>query len=138
MSRQRSAIFVTTTAALLAALPLLGACRPVAAPGETPVANAATPTLPPYLAALQAAYGPPSDAGFGSAVFYTALADDASLEQAALDKYKAFTGELWQRYGEAAWMGPWKEVYARAPGVPAGIVQNCAGSPIGMRPSRCR
>ena len=22
-------------------------------------------------------------------------------------------GKLWDRYGEAAWMGPWKEVYAR-------------------------
>ena len=106
---------------------LLSACRPVAAPGETPVANAATPTLPTYLAGLQAAYGPPSDAGFGSAVFYTAFADDASLEQAALDKYKAFTGEFWQRYGEATWMGPWKEVYVRAPGAPAGIVAELRG-----------
>ncbi|HAJ34854.1 MAG TPA: hypothetical protein DCL15_04055 [Chloroflexi bacterium] len=79
------------------------------------------------MVSLQAAYGPPSDAGFGSAVFYTALGADASLEQAALDKYKVFTGELWQRYGEAAWMGPWKEVYTRAPGAPADIVAELRG-----------
>lgn len=89
--------------------------------------NATSTTVPTYLAALQAAYGPPSDAGFGSAVFYVVLGADATLEQAALDKYKAFTGELWQRFGEAAWMGPWKEVYARAPGAPADIVAELRG-----------
>ena len=40
--------------------------------------------------------------------------------KAALAKYKYFTGELWERWGEAAWMGPWKEVYARPTGAKAG------------------
>ncbi|MFM1891495.1 MAG: hypothetical protein RLZ44_572, partial [Pseudomonadota bacterium] len=35
---------------------------------------------------------------------------------AALAKYRGFVGKLWERYGEQAWMGPWKEVYLRQPG----------------------
>ncbi len=34
---------------------------------------------------LEAAFGPPSQAGFGSAIFYDTLAPDAELEPAALD-----------------------------------------------------
>lgn len=63
----------------------------------------------------------------GALFAVTALGADASLEQAALDKYKAFTGEFWQRFGEAAWMGPWKEVYARVPDAPANIVAELHG-----------
>ena len=68
------------------------------------------------VADLQAAYGPPSQAGFGSAVFSEPLDAGDSLEQASLEKYKVFVGELWGRYGQDAWMGPWKEVYARPAG----------------------
>jgi nitroreductase len=71
---------------------------------------------PEFVAALEAAYGAPSQAGFGSAVFYEPLLASDDLEQAALAKYKYFVGELWERYGEDAWMGPWKVVYTRAPG----------------------
>jgi hypothetical protein len=63
---------------------------------------------------LQATYGAPSQAAFGSAVFSEKLGDGANLEQAALAKYRYFVGDLWDRYGEDAWMGPWKEVYARS------------------------
>jgi hypothetical protein len=66
---------------------------------------------------LEAAYGGPSQAGFGSAVFHETLRGEDELTQAALSTYRTFVGPLWERYGERAWMGPWKEVYARAPGV---------------------
>ncbi|HMQ54974.1 MAG TPA: hypothetical protein PKE64_27525 [Anaerolineae bacterium] len=79
-------------------------------------------TLPVAVAKLQAAYGPPSQAGFGSAVFYEQLPPAEHLAQAALAKYRYFVGELWERYGEAAWLGPWREVYARQAGVKPDIV----------------
>ena len=68
---------------------------------------------PEYVTALEAAYGAPSQAGFGSAVFYEPLKASDKLDQAALAKYKYFVGDLWERYGEDAWMGPWKMVYTR-------------------------
>ena len=70
-------------------------------------------TGPQYVADLEAAYGAPSQAGFGSAVFYEPLKVSDKLDQAALAKYKYFVGDLWGRYGEDAWMGPWKMVYTR-------------------------
>ena len=70
--------------------------------------------LPGYAADLAAAYGPPSQAAFGSAVFFEKVTPADSLEQTALEKYKYFVGDLWERYGDDAWMGPWKEVYSRA------------------------
>jgi hypothetical protein len=84
-----------------------------------------TPPRSDYVIALEAAYGAPSQAAFGSAVFYEKSADD--LEQAALAKYRFFTGELWERYGEEAWLGPWKKVYARQPGATADIVAELRG-----------
>jgi hypothetical protein len=70
-------------------------------------------TKPEYVVALEAAYGAPSQAAFGSAVFHEQLKATDSLEQAALVKYKYFVGDQWERFGEAAWMGPWKAVYTR-------------------------
>ena len=71
-------------------------------------------TQPDYVTALQAAYGAPSQAAFGSAVFYEQTTS-GDLEQAALAKYRTFVGKLWEQYGEAAWLDPWKKVYARQP-----------------------
>ncbi len=82
---------------------------------------------PADVADLEAAYGAPSQAGFGSAVFYEPLGADDSLTDAALAKYKYFTGELWERWGEDAWMGPWKEVYTRPAGAKADIVAELRG-----------
>lgn len=82
---------------------------------------------PAYVAALEAAYGPPSQSGFGSAVFHEPIAAGDSLADAALAKYKYFVGELWERYGEEAWMGPWKEVYVRATGTKPDIVAELGG-----------
>jgi hypothetical protein len=77
--------------------------------------------------ALEAAYGAPSQAGFGSAVFYESISASDDLTKAALAKYEHFTGELWARWGAAAWMGPWKEVYTRPTGAKADIVAELRG-----------
>ena len=82
---------------------------------------------PSYVADLEAAYGVPSQAGFGSAVFYEAMAPVGKLEQQALEKYQYFVGALWERYGSDAWMGPWKEVYVRGEGAAHDIVAELEG-----------
>jgi hypothetical protein len=79
-------------------------------------------TQPAYVNALEAAYGPPSQAAFGSAVFYDRTSASADLEQAALAKYRYFVDELWERYGEAAWLSAWQEIYARQPEATADII----------------
>ena len=68
---------------------------------------------PKALTNLKAAYGEPSQAGFGSAVFHERIDSREDLEQLALAKYRFFVGPLWERYGEKAWMAPWKEVATR-------------------------
>jgi hypothetical protein len=68
---------------------------------------------PDYVIDLEAAYGEPSQAAFGSAVFFEKLAADADLETAARKWYRHFVGDLWEKYGEDAWMGPWSTVYTR-------------------------
>ena len=95
---------------------------------EAPQEDAtAEQTEPEYVTALEAAYGAPSQEGFGSAVFYEELKATDDLADAALAKYKYFVGDLWERYGEDAWMGPWKEVYARKPGAKFDIVAELRG-----------
>ena len=74
------------------------------------------PGKPGYVIALEAAFGAPSQAGFGSAVFYEQMKATDDLEKLALEKYRYFVGNLWERYGEDAWMRPWKQVYARKAG----------------------
>jgi hypothetical protein len=76
---------------------------------------------------LESAYGTSSQAGFGSAVFYGLLKQDDNLEKMALEKYKYFVGDLWERYGEDAWMGPWKQVYARQTGTKYDIITELRG-----------
>lgn len=77
---------------------------------------------PDSIIELEGAYGQPSQAGFGSAVFYEQEIPGDDLEKAALEKYRFFVGELWERFGEEAWMGSWKEVYARKPDIQHNIV----------------
>ena len=71
---------------------------------------------PPYVAALEAVYGPASEAGFGSAVFWRPMATEGDLASEALVTYRLFVGPLWDRYGEDAWMGPWRRVVQRTAG----------------------
>ncbi len=86
--------------------------------GKQPEADAAKPA---YVTGLEAAYGAPSQEGFGSAMFYEQLNRDDNLADAALAEYDHFIGDLSERWGEDAWMGSWKEVYAR----PAGVQTKC-------------
>ena len=65
---------------------------------------------------LEDFYGPPSQEAFASATFYKPLQPNEDLTEKALEIYKYFVGELWERWGEEAWMGPWKEVYSRPSG----------------------
>jgi hypothetical protein len=82
---------------------------------------------PAWAPALEAAYGAPSQAAFGSAGFpeQSKAADD--LAQAALAKHLCFAGNQRERFGEAAGMGPWKEVYSRQPGAKHDIVAELRG-----------
>jgi hypothetical protein len=73
-------------------------------------------------ATLQAVFGPPSQAGFGSAVFAEKVDRPQDLEPAAKRAYRHFLGPRWAEAGEAVWMAPWQRVYARAPGGRATIV----------------
>ncbi|UBF26229.1 hypothetical protein K9N68_32770 [Kovacikia minuta CCNUW1] len=81
-----------------------------------------TQPLSEAITILQAIYGPPSQGGFGSAVFYDAIPPGADLEPIALRYYQHFVGKLWEQYGESAWMSAWKQVYVRPPGIQPNIV----------------
>jgi hypothetical protein len=80
-------------------------------------------TFPPdRIAALEAAYGAPSQAGFGSAVFTAHLEPGDDLEDRAKGWYRHFVGDRWDAMGEQAWMGPWKVVHERPVGSTPDIV----------------
>jgi hypothetical protein len=70
-------------------------------------------STPDYATRLEAAYGPPSQAAFSSAVFHSPSTGADDLTRMALATYRHFVGALWTRYGEEAWMTPWREVYTR-------------------------
>ena len=71
-------------------------------------------SVPAYVVELEAAFGAPSQAGFGSAVFFEAAIAAVDPEQAALEKYRYFVGDLWERFGEATWMSTWRLLYTRS------------------------
>ena len=66
--------------------------------------NTSNTQKPDAVSRLETAYGGPSQAGFGSAVFHETLRGEDDLTQAALSTYRTFVGPLWERYGERAWM----------------------------------
>lgn len=77
---------------------------------------------PGYVRQLEHAYGPPSQQGFGSAVFHAMLGTQDSLSAAALESYRSFVGLKWEQFGESAWMEPWREVYRRPDGARRDVV----------------
>jgi hypothetical protein len=79
-------------------------------------------SAPHFLTDLIDIYGSPSQAGFGSAVFYEKIEKNADLESIALQYYQYFLGDLWTRLGETAWLSTWKQVYARQTGKTSQIV----------------
>ena len=68
---------------------------------------------PAYVTALEAAYGAPSQSGFGSAVFFEAGQEDADLEALAKKYHQYFVGDLWEEWGDEVWLAPWRETYRR-------------------------
>lgn len=77
---------------------------------------------PPDYTNLITLYGAPSQAGFGSAVFYDQIEPGTDLESIARRYYQHFVGSLWEQYGESAWMSSWQQVYVRPKGIQSDIV----------------
>ena len=75
--------------------------------------NKSNTEKPSYTLELETVYGQPNQEAFGSAVFYKTLISASDLEQTALDVYQYFVGDLWDQYGEEAWLESWKEIYTR-------------------------
>lgn len=87
-----------------------------------------TGAKPAYVTDLEKAYGEPSQAAFGSAVFFEHPKPDTSLDKEALAKYRYFVGEQWDRLGgDEAWLGAWKRVYNRKAGAEPDIVKELRG-----------
>jgi hypothetical protein len=81
------------------------------------------PSPPPsYYTDLVTLYGAPSQAGFGSAVFYELIEPGSDLEAIALRYYQHFVGKLWEQFSPDAWMSVWKPVYVRPTGIQPDIV----------------
>lgn len=68
---------------------------------------------PDYVTSLEAAYGAPSQDGFGSAVFFAPGPQDRDLEAIARIYYQRFVGKKWQEWGAETWLAVWRETYRR-------------------------
>lgn len=93
----------------------------------TPDPGPSSPEQADRTAALQAVFGPPGQAGFGSAVFAERVDQPQDLEAVAKRCYRHFLGKRWAAAGESVWMAPWQRVYARPPGLRADIVAELRG-----------
>jgi hypothetical protein len=79
-------------------------------------------TKPDYVLALERAFGPPSQEGFGSAGFSMHMVEADDLEQVAQHFYQVFVGDKWAKWGAETWMASWQQVYTREPGSKPDIV----------------
>ena len=70
---------------------------------------------PNYISNLEEVYGSSSQEAYGTAVFFKIL-KEFDIDAASLEVYQYFTGDLWEEWGEEAWMGSWKQVYDREKG----------------------
>ncbi len=78
---------------------------------------------PDLVAELEKYFGNPSQAAFGSSVFFVPFAEQANdLESEALAKYQYFVGESWDRLGAQNWINGWAKVYSREPSSSLGIL----------------
>jgi hypothetical protein len=71
--------------------------------------------------ALEAIYGPRSEAGFGSAVFVESDVAEDELELVALGTYRSFLGKQWEQR-ESAWRGGFRLLHTRPANGSDGIV----------------
>lgn len=127
MKHRNPFVFISWLGLLLLAACTLVQPKPTTVEQEkTPMTDLAATTAnaakPDYVTALERAYGAPSQAAFGSAVFYEPLPVIATLDEMALAKYQFFVGDLWARYGADAWLRPWRRLYTRPPGTTRNIV----------------
>lgn len=56
-------------------------------------------------------------------MFFLPGGSKVSLGEWSQQTYQYFVGDLWDRYGESAWMGPWKQVLASTGPMSQGIEQ---------------
>ena len=96
---------------LLAAVSTVLAKRAVATEADIFAGNEAA--RPDYVKQLEESFGLPSQNGFGSTVLYATAKSREELEGLAKLAYRHFTGELWDKWGETAWMGQWRIVHER-------------------------
>ncbi len=82
---------------------------------------------PNYILDLEAAYGEPSQEGFGSAVFFKKVKTADLLEQIAQEQYQYFTGDKWLAWGPETWLAPWRETYRRPAGGQRDIINELGG-----------
>jgi hypothetical protein len=68
---------------------------------------------PDYVRALEERFGSPNRNGFGSTVLFGTATNHDDLVRLARDAYRYFAGDLWDKWGEAAWMGAWRLVFER-------------------------
>jgi hypothetical protein len=68
---------------------------------------------PAYVKALELHFGQPNQDGIGSTVLFDQAADLEVLQRLSLEKYRYFLGPLWERFGETAWLAPWRIVLSR-------------------------
>lgn len=101
---------------------------------DTTADTSISPNFWPYklseevpIANLVAAIGGPSQCGFGSAVFIKKVNSNENLETRSIETYKYFVGPLWQRFGEDAWMTPWREIFSRKGGAHRDILAELLG-----------
>jgi len=80
--------------------------------------------LPATIAELEMVFGKASDAGFGSAVFFSPPTDavSGSLETESKAIYQTFCGEIWEEFGVENWLANWKVLLERPPGSGGDIV----------------
>lgn len=62
---------------------------------------------PSFVVEMEQVFGVPSQAAFGSAVFFDPDIKTTNLEEFALSKYKHFCGDTWTRFGEENWLANW-------------------------------
>lgn len=83
--------------------------------------NTSPGNRPAWVQELEQAFGGPSRAAFGTAVFFELLSDDmagpdrGALEERALAWYQFFCGKTWEKFGPDNWWGTWRSVYVRDP-----------------------
>lgn len=102
---RRAVLAVPVAMACLMMRPYEGFGAEVFAEGQSP--------RPGYVQALEEKFGAPNRNGFGSTVLFGTAASRDGLVRLAGDAYRYFVGDLWDRWGEAAWMGAWRLVFER-------------------------